>query len=45
LLRTETVRVVRIVVLAAAAFAALVWWAPRELVPQATSSGAGGAAP
>jgi len=37
LLRTETVRVVRIVLLAAAAFAALVWWAPRELVPQATS--------
>ena len=37
MLRTETVRVVRIVLLAAAAFAALVWWAPRELVPQATS--------
>jgi formylglycine-generating enzyme required for sulfatase activity len=36
LLRNERVRALRIVLFAAAAFAALVWFAPRELVPQAT---------
>ena len=37
--RAELIRALRIATFAAAAFAALVWFAPRELVPQATSNG------